>query len=210
MDERRLLRYRELTAGVLRMKDQAETSFWQIGASLNEVSALKLYAEAAISTFSDYLQKTVSISPPQAYKWMAVAKNFTVEKAAELGIERCHQFLRYIEATPEDDLPADIDALRLRVPQADGSVVEKPARHCTVDEMKAAVQLVATSGAPSWTPEVKAFHDRLSGSLRGLAKVGVSLQEGKPVWSISGLNQGEFCELARRLNELLNCDVKST
>ena len=162
-----------ITHEIQELKKQGDTNFWRLGACLAEVADGKLHVDCGYDTFAQYLERAVDIERRQAYKWMAVATNFTEALAQEFGLERCNAYLAYTLATPEDDRPADIGRATISCVGTDGRTLARPVRECSVAQIDAAARNVRANGVPAWPRDVKALVDRLQAAMPPSVRVGV-------------------------------------
>lgn len=207
MDELRE-RYLQVTSEILRLKSDCNAHFYILGARLSEVNRGALFTCDGFTDFKSYLERKIDLSRDQAYKWMGVADNFSESLAAQFGVEKCYAFLRYIEATPEEDRPADILRMVLRVPAKDGSVTAKPVAECSVRDVEAATALVRSSGASAaeWPAETKAAFEALRAALDGLARVGIAMRTEGAAFTFAGISQTSLCDFARRVAAAAGCE----
>jgi hypothetical protein len=145
---------------------------WQIGRRLNQIAELELHVAAGFTTIQDYAEQAAGIASSKTFACMRVAAAFTEEAAAAFGIDKLEQGLVYIGRTPEDETPKDIPKLKVRVPAANGEVVEKPFAKTTFRELRAASkhegEVHPTKKKRPVQPEVKALRVALTHAAHAL------------------------------------------
>lgn len=184
-------RYDFLTAEIRRMRTDCDGHAYDIGLHLLEIAG-GLYREGGFDTLAEYVNEAVTLEERQARKAMRIARNYGRETAARLGVERCDLYLSYIELTPEDDRPADIDRATVLV---DGTRV--PVSTATVDQIQSAIR--ALRGRPETTPEAQAAAAALEGAWPGAR---VSASRDRVTMSVPATGLCGFLAAARTA---LNC-----
>jgi hypothetical protein len=138
-DARAALDHATQTIGKLH-KNVAKT-FWAIGRRLLQVSELGLHRARGYDSIEAYIEASLPISAWSAFQYMRVADAFSEEVAMTFGPEKLDRALAYIALTPEEETPADIPTMRVRVPGDDGEPVRtKPFAESSVADLRRATE----------------------------------------------------------------------
>jgi len=89
-------------------KRQAAETFYELGVALRELSAPPMYRALGYETFDELLTKRRLVARMQAYKLIEVVEAFSREQALQLGIEKAYALVRYVAATPAQDIAAEL------------------------------------------------------------------------------------------------------
>lgn len=194
-------RYDWLTSEIRRLRADCETHSYDIGLFLDEVSDGALFRLDGYASLNEYIDLAVSLERAQAYKALRVARNYTRETAARLGISKCDLWLTYIRISPEDDVAADLLRATILV---DG--VRVPVVEATKAQLEAAIARLRASGSPGLPPEAAKLHETLASALAPFAgaqaKVSADLTVG-----FSGFAGASLCDIIAALQRGLACPI---
>ncbi len=137
---------RETTA-LVALRKRAEDNGWEIGRRLNQIAELGLHIAAGYKTIADYASDEIGIGRTRVFQWMKIAGAYSQRVAHAYSLDKLERALRYIDATPEDETPADVPKLQVRVP-AGKRVVRKPFAKATIRELEAAARHEKSDEAP--------------------------------------------------------------
>lgn len=145
-----------------------EDNHWQIGVHYNNVVDKGLAQKAGYATAVEFFAKELKEIPQATLsRYGAVAKGFSESVAKKYGCSKLAQLLAYENAAHVPPASGDPGAVKVSVPQKDGSVAQKAFKDCTFAELSEALK--ATKGAPSLpaaaAKKVKALQDALDKAL---------------------------------------------
>src|SRR5262249_37408368 len=113
--------------GTLRaLVKQSERNAWQIGRKLTELDTLGVPEATGYASAADYANDELGIPRSTAFLYMRAAGAFSQSMVATFGVTKLNRALAYIAATPEEETPRDVPTLKIRVPDAEGTVHDKP------------------------------------------------------------------------------------
>lgn len=168
---------------------------WRIGQQFAQVAELSLHTARGHATMRDYAEAALAIDGDYAYRCMRIAQAFSEDFATDHGTEKLDRMLRYLAATPEDDGPAGVAGMKVRVPQEDGSVREVAFERVTVAELRSATTAERAAATPKrrqatltrerrteLSTELNAALDGAVGRrMSALAEAAVRVRDGVPV-----------------------------
>ena len=124
-----------------------EDDHWQIGVHYNNVVDHGLAQKAGYATAVEFFAKELKEIPQATLsRYGAVAKGFSESVAKKYGCSKLAQLLAYENAAHLPPASGDPGAVKVSVPQKDGSVATKPFKDCTFAELTEALK--ATKGTP--------------------------------------------------------------
>ena len=97
-----------LTAELLGFKRQGGRVLYEMGLRLKEVRDRELWRSRRYANFEAYLDQAVGCSRSTSYDAIAVAEQFNALIAQRYGGEKLKAILRYVHATPAEELPGDV------------------------------------------------------------------------------------------------------
>lgn len=193
-------RFDYLTGEIRRLAVDCDGHTYQLGVHLNEMSG-GLYAAGGFDTLKHYIEEALPLKSNQALKAMRIARNFAAEDAGRYGIEKCDAWLRYIDATPEADVPADLRVARIPVLRPDG-VTHVPAADATVTEIEAAAALVRKSLEPALPDDVR----RLFAAFTTAAPPGTAVRvASNGSFTFAGITPANACAFLRAMAQAAGC-----
>jgi hypothetical protein len=129
------------TQSIAKLHKNVAKTFWAIGRRLLQVSELGLHRARGFDSIEAYVEDALPISAWSAFQYMRVADAFSEEVATTFGPEKLDRALAYIALTPEEETPADVPDMRVRIPGDDGkSERTKPFAESTVAELRRATE----------------------------------------------------------------------
>ncbi len=128
-----------ITREIKQLKRAIVENFYELGKRYARVRDRELF-KPRYDTFEDYLETELSDSRETAYKFIRIAESFTKTFALAHGSERVTAMLRYLDATPEDDGPDDLPAMRITVTGKDGKRATKPITRASSREIDRAAK----------------------------------------------------------------------
>jgi hypothetical protein len=140
-----------LLAEIVRKKSAIEEAFYEIGLALRELATKKMYTALGFPSFEALLAARGVMGLSQAKKLIAIVSTMDRDTALGLGVEKAYAALRYTEATPEPDSPAQLLRENPRIG-------DKPFAALTASELRKATRATKTAvgKAPAKTPEAAA------------------------------------------------------
>lgn len=94
----------ELIADVAMRRERIAKDFYEIGASLQQLSRKRVYRALGFDNFDALLKERGILGRMQATKLIAVTQAYPRDLALDLGIETAYALLRYTAATPAADV----------------------------------------------------------------------------------------------------------
>ena len=145
-----------------------EDDHWQIGVHYNNVVDHGLAQKAGYKTAVEFFAKELKEIPQATLsRYGAVAKGFSEAIAKKYGCSKLAQLLAYENAAHLPAESGDPGAVKVGVPQKDGSVAQKAFKDCSFAELTEALK--ASKGAPALpakaAAQVKALQKALDQAL---------------------------------------------
>jgi hypothetical protein len=149
------------------MLAEGEKLAWRIGRLFDQIARRKLY-QHKFATLAEYADATFAQGYTTLWRYRRVATRFDEDSVGKHGVQKLILGLEYIEWTPEDERPADLLSLGIRVPDEDGKIRVVPFADTTTRELEAAVNRYKYAGrddAPKDAePEADALQKHLAAS----------------------------------------------
>ncbi|RLB48458.1 MAG: hypothetical protein DRJ42_23190 [Deltaproteobacteria bacterium] len=97
-----------LIAEIRKRQARFPEDFYRIGVALKALSQPALYGAVDHKSFKDLLRARGLVSPTRAYKLISVVAHYPEAQANDLGCEKAYAIIRYVAATPGEDLASDL------------------------------------------------------------------------------------------------------
>lgn len=95
---------RDLDQQIKVLKAQIQRDVWMIGQRLDRILANQLFAEMGYPRFKDYVERELDFQERTAYKYIAVARTFTLDEARQLPSEKLTLLAKLEDRSQRDTL----------------------------------------------------------------------------------------------------------
>ncbi len=181
--EKARLEAEALIADVLRRKARIEREFYAIGLALRKLAEPRLYGAVGYRSFEELLRARKIFGRTYAFKLMEVSRLIDRDDAMKLGAEKAYEVIRYVAATPEDDVARNLA-------KTDAVIGEKRVSDLSVRELKDQTrELIARTRKKQRDPaerEARRIAREAQAALRKAASRGVvaSAVHGERGWRV--------------------------
>jgi hypothetical protein len=135
--DRNRRRAETLLATIERAKRRIAQGFYQVGTALNALAEPRHYGALGYASITALLADRKVLPRTTAFELMAIARSFTREQALALGSAKAVALVRYVEATPAEDVA------RVLV-DSDAKIGNRPLSKLSVRDVLAATTALRT------------------------------------------------------------------
>jgi len=141
-----------LTEVIHHARSEAGRNLWLIGESLRRVREEELWRAGDYENFTDYLANGALVGRSFAYKLIKIAGQFNQPVAERYGIAKLDAVARYIDVSPEDELPGDVLAADIKIRDASGRFTSLPLHQASTQQIEEATSLIRAEKASKRRP----------------------------------------------------------
>ena len=95
-------RAERLTAELVRDLRRSAETFWSIGERLHEIQSKRLFAALGYENFPSYVAARLDVALSQAKKMIRIVRNYVMDDATAVGLERAAALIPYAKLVRED------------------------------------------------------------------------------------------------------------